>query len=135
LRHLHTAEATLRLIRAEQAEGPARSLALKEAKAACKSLRRVAKADVGALVAAQRLQGTYEWLAGRSKKAESWWHKSLAMAEKLGARYEGALTEFEAGRRLGDRAALDKAAADFEAMGAAFDLKQTQDALGGADEK
>jgi hypothetical protein len=70
---------------------------------------------------ALRLQGTYEWLRGRPKKARTWWEKSRATAAKLGAHYEGALTELEVGRRLGDQAILVKAAAEFEAMGAEYD--------------
>ena len=43
------------------------------------------------------LRGTCEWLRGRPRNAEKWWRRSLDHAEKLGTRYEGALTE------LGDR--------------------------------
>ena len=51
---------------------------------------------------------------------------SLALAARLGARYEGALTELEMGRRLGDRLALERAQAAFEAMGAEHDLAQAR---------
>ena len=64
------------------------------------------------------------------KKAASWWHKSLATAERLGSLYEGSLTELEIGLRLGDRTALEKAAAAFEAMGAAHDLQRALVATG-----
>ena len=80
--------------------------------------------DTTAFVAAARMQGTYEWLRGRPRKAEKWWRRSLDHAEKLGARYEGALTELEIGRRLGDPAALERAALAFEAMGAEHCLAQ-----------
>ena len=86
-------------------------------------------------MAAERLQGTYEWLAGRAKRAETWWRKSLATAERLGARYEGALTELEVGRRLGDPVALERAATAFEAMGAEHDLAQTRALQRGLDEE
>jgi hypothetical protein len=51
-------------------------------------------------------------------------------AERLGARYEGALTELEIGRRLNDRAALERAALAFEAMGAAPNLAEARELLG-----
>ena len=50
------------------------------------------RCDTTAFVPACRMQGTYEWLRGRPRKAEKWWRRSLDHAEKLGARYEGALT-------------------------------------------
>jgi hypothetical protein len=80
--------------------------------------------DTTAFVPAARSQGTYEWLRGRPRNAEKWWQKSLDHAEKLGARYEGALTDLEMGRRLGDRDALERAAAAFAAMGAEHELAQ-----------
>ena len=81
-------------------------------------------------VAAYRLQGAFEWLRGRPRKARAWWRKSLAMAEKLGMRYEGALTELEMGRRLDDRALLEKAAATFADIGAQFDVAQARELTG-----
>ena len=55
------------------------------------------KADVGALVSAYRFTGTYGWLRGNPRKAESWWRKSLTAAERLGACHGVALTELEMG--------------------------------------
>ena len=82
--------------------------------------------DTTAFVPADRLQGTFEWLRGRPRKAEKWWRRSLDHAEKLGARHEGALTQLEIGRLLGDPVALEKAAVAFEAMGAEHRLTQTR---------
>ncbi len=72
------------------------------------------------------MQGTYEWLRGHPDRAQKWWRKSLDLAIKLGARYEGALTCLEIGRRLGDRAELELAEAEFSEMGAAFDLAEVR---------
>ncbi|MCJ7797612.1 MAG: hypothetical protein MUQ56_12780, partial [Thermoleophilia bacterium] len=77
-----------------------------------------------------RMQGTYEWLAGRPRKAEKCWQKSLAVAEELGAGYQEALTRLEIGRRLGDRAELERAEALFGEMGAALDLAEARRLLG-----
>jgi ATP/maltotriose-dependent transcriptional regulator MalT len=129
LRSFRAAQAELWLLRTEKAGETARATALREAKAACRGLRKLAKADISALVPAYRVRGTCEWLCGRHDKAESWWRKSLARAEELGALYEGALTELEVGRRLGDRAALTEAETAFETMGAALDLMQARAAL------
>ncbi len=76
------------------------------------------------------MQGTYEWLRGRPRKAEKCWRKSLDHAEQLGCRYEGALTALEIGRRLGDREQLEHAEAEFADMGAQFFLGQARELLG-----
>ena len=108
----------------EQSEGTGRSARLKEAGRACGAALKQVKVDKTAFVSAARLQGTYEWLRGRPRKAEQWWRRSLEHAGKLGARYEGALTQLEIGRRLRDPVALEKAEAVFETMGAEYELAQ-----------
>jgi class 3 adenylate cyclase/tetratricopeptide (TPR) repeat protein len=130
LRPYHNAWGMLCLTEAEHAQGAARTAALKEARAACRAMRRTATADIGGTVAAFRLQGVYHWLRGRPTKAQAWWRKSLATAERLGMRYEGALTELEMGRRLDDRALLEKAAATFADTGAQFDVAQARELIG-----
>jgi tetratricopeptide (TPR) repeat protein len=125
-RDVWTGHAAATLAAAEQAQGSARSSALNEAKAACRALLKHAKLDIGALVPGYRMQGTYEWLCGHPDKAEKWWRKSLDLAEKLGARLEGAQTYLEIGRRAGDRAALQRAEAEFAQMGAAFELAEAR---------
>ena len=87
----------------EQSEETARGARLKKARRACRAALKQAKVDTTAFVPAARSRGTYEWLRGRPRRAEKWWRRSLDHAAKLGTRYEGALTELEMGRRLGDR--------------------------------
>jgi class 3 adenylate cyclase/tetratricopeptide (TPR) repeat protein len=129
LRSVRIARAELCLLELETAQQASSGGPMGDAKAACRDLRRMAKADVCAYVAAYRLWGTYEWLRGRPGRAESWWRKSVGKAEELGARYEGALSELEIGRLVGDRVALSKAVAAFEAMDATRDLARARDAL------
>src|SRR6476646_5660431 len=57
------------LLQAEQAQGAERAAALKRAQRACASAVKEANLDREALPAAYRLQGTYDWLAGREKAA------------------------------------------------------------------
>jgi tetratricopeptide (TPR) repeat protein len=129
LRGCNTARATLSLLEAETRQRPERTVALREAKAAGRDLQRTARADICGAVPAARTRGSYEWLRGRHRKAEAWWRRSLSMADRLGARYEGALTELEIGRRLDDRSALERAKAAFETIGAEHDLAQTRELL------
>lgn len=126
VRPIWTGNAEAALAMAEQAQGSARSSELKEAEAACRMLLKHGKLDIGALAPGYRMSGTYEWLSGHQRKAEKWWQKSLDMAEKLGARYEGALTHLEIGRRLGDPAELELAETEFSEMGAAYDLAEAR---------
>jgi class 3 adenylate cyclase/tetratricopeptide (TPR) repeat protein len=133
LRSVRVARAELCLVELEKAQETDRAKLQGDAKLACRDLLRMAKADVCAYVAAYRLRGTYEWLRGRPAKASSWWRRSLDKAEVLGASHEGALAELEIGRRLGDRVALSRAEAAFEAMGATLDLGRARDALMGSD--
>jgi len=132
LRAFRVAEMLLALTDAEQAQGTRRQKALREARAACRALRRVGRADICGMVAAQRMDGTYAWVCGRRRRAEHCWRSSLVLAAKLGARYEGALTELEVGRRLGDREALERAVSAFEAMGSTPDLLQARELLAGS---
>jgi tetratricopeptide (TPR) repeat protein len=131
-RNVHTGKAAACLLALEQATDAATKQALKQAKSACRDLLKYCRADVPSLVPAYRMQGAYEYLRGRPSKAEQWWGKSLEHAEKLGARYEGALTQLEIGRRTGDRTALETAEAAFAEMGAQFDLARVRELLDGA---
>ena len=117
------------LMTAERSEGAGRDARLKEARKACRAAFKQAKCDRTAFVPACRTQGTFEWLRGKPRRAEKWWRNSLAHADKLGARYEGALTMLEMGRRLGDRKQLGQAEAAFAEMGAQFRLAQTRELL------
>ena len=123
---LVTGTAAVALATVEHSDGPGRVAALKEAKRACATALKQGRFDTMALVPAYRLQGTHEWLLGRPNKAEKWWGKSLEHAEKLGCRYEGALTMLEWGKQTGDRAQLEHAESEFEAMGCKFFLAQAR---------
>ena len=123
------ARAEVALVVAERAEEATRSVALKELGKACRALRKQARADKTASVPAARLQGTCQWLRGRTRRAQTCWTKSLQAAEQLGCRYQGALTTLEMGHRLGDRGHLEHAGAEFAAMGAGFWLAQTRELL------
>ncbi len=125
-----TASAALHLARLEQAADADREGARRAAKQACRGLLKNSKLDKGGFAPGYRLQGTYEWLLGRPRKAEKCWHKSLAVAEELGARYQEAQTRLEIGRRLGDRVELERAEALFAEMGAALDLADARGLLG-----
>jgi tetratricopeptide (TPR) repeat protein len=128
-RNVRTANAAAALLALERADNADRSGALKEAKTACRDLLREARVDTGALTPAYRMQGTCQWLCGHKGKATNWWGKSLEHAQKLGARYEGALTRLEMGRRLGDRTHLEAAEASLAEMGAAWDLAEARKSL------
>jgi hypothetical protein len=123
---LWTASATLNLARLEQAADADREQARRAADHACRGLLKNSRLDKGGFVPGYRMMGTYEWLAGRPRKAEKCWRKSLTLADQLGARYKEALTRLEIGRRLGDTAELEQAEAMFAEMGAAFDLAETR---------
>ena len=85
-----------------------------------------------------RLWGRLEASRGRTGRALSWWQRSLAVAERLGAEPERARTLLAAGRGLeqaggarvfaGRSAAScgDEAAALFEKLGLDWDLEQAQ---------
>jgi len=115
------------LLAAEQTEGTAaRAHELRKAKRACRVALRQGKFDRLSLVTAFRMQGTYEWLRGKSTKAQQWWQRSLEMAKGLHARYEEALTYLEMGKRMGESAYLKLAESILEEIGAKFDLTQAR---------
>ncbi|MHB8868973.1 MAG: hypothetical protein ACYC6T_17485 [Thermoleophilia bacterium] len=55
---------------------------------------------------------------------------SCDCADRLDARYEATITRCEMGRRLGDRAQLEAAEAEFAEMGATYWLAETRRLLG-----
>jgi tetratricopeptide (TPR) repeat protein len=75
------------------------------------------------------LQGRYEWLHGRSKKAQDWWRRALIQAENTGLRYQEGMVHLEIGRRLGDVEHLHKAESILGEIGAEFDLAVAREAL------
>ena len=96
---------------------------------ACRQALRQGRLDVAEMVRVYRLQGSYEWMRGKAGPARKWWHRSIGLAEKLGARYEMGLTHLEAGRRLGDTVHLQRAEVIFAGMGARLDLEEAQGTL------
>ena len=124
---LHLAQAYL--LSAEQLGEPARGVAMKKAKQACKIALRQAKFDRAAQIAAYRMQGTQEWLRGNPGRAQQWWQRSLGAADALGAMYELGLTYLEMGKFLEDFGHLEKAESIFEELQAKFDWAQAQKLL------
>jgi tetratricopeptide (TPR) repeat protein len=61
-----------------------------------------------------RLQGTYDWLCGKSAAAQNWWQKSLAEAERMGLRYDLGINHLEMGQQLGARHRIEHPKADIE---------------------
>ncbi len=102
---------------------------LKKAGGTCRAALKWGKTFRQGKSEAMRLQGRYEWLKGNTAQAQRWWQKSLAEAETLGMPYELGLTHWEIGRRLGERAHLEKAEAIFAKIGAELDLAQARELL------
>jgi class 3 adenylate cyclase/tetratricopeptide (TPR) repeat protein len=102
---------------------------LRKAKQACKEVLRSARVYRFILPETMMLQGRYEWIRGKPWLAEKWWQKSLKIAEEMGMRHELGMTHLEMGRRLKDRAHLEKAETIFADIGADFDLAHTRKLL------
>ena len=117
------------LLAAERSDGAERAASLTKAKRACRAALKHGKAFRGGLPEAMRLQGTYQWLRGKPAAARKWWGRSIDLAEELGQRYDLGMTHLERGRRLGDRAHLERAEAIFADIGAEWDLAQAREAL------
>jgi tetratricopeptide (TPR) repeat protein len=103
--------------------------ALGRARAAVKTAAKRSKLAVEGRPGACRVRGNVEWLRGRRGAARRWWRRSLQEAESQGAPYKAALTELDAGRRLGDPEHLGRAQALFEELGATWYADQAQSAL------
>ena len=117
------------LIAVEHNDDPESAGWLKKAGKACKVALKQGKVYPPGLPEAMMLRGRYDWLRGKHKAAEKWWLRSLALAEKMGVRYDLARTLLEMGQRLGDRAYLERAEALFTEIGAQWDLVRVQEAL------
>ncbi len=103
--------------------------AFKAAGKASAAAVRQGRLDCDALASALRCRGTYHWLRGHRRRAARSWHKSVAVAERLGARHELALTWLELGSRTGERGRLEEAAAIFAELGAELDLEHAREQL------
>jgi len=128
--YLRTPWAEAYLLAAERAGEAERRDALKEARRACHLALKQGQVFVSGLPSAMRLRGTWEWLRGQPATALRWWQRSLASAEKLGARCDLGMTHLEIGRRTEDRAHLERAEAIFVEIGAQLDLAQARELLG-----
>jgi hypothetical protein len=109
--------AQLHLDLAERASGAERAEALRDARWGCRATASSARIAIQAAPAALRLRGTYEWLRGNAGRARRAWRRSAEQADALGARYDLALTELEAGRWLQDGARIARAEAILEEIG------------------
>jgi tetratricopeptide (TPR) repeat protein len=105
--------------------------ALGRARAAVKTAAKRSKLAVEGRPGACRVRGNVEWLRGRRGAARRWWRRSLQEAESQGAPYKAALTELDAGRRLGDPEHLRRAEARFEELGATWYADRAREALQG----
>jgi tetratricopeptide (TPR) repeat protein len=103
--------------------------ALGRARAAVKTAAKRSKLAVEGKPGACRVRGNAEWLRGREGAARRWWRRSLEEAESQGAPYEAALTELDAGQRLGDAEQLRRAEARFEELEAAWYADRAREAL------
>lgn len=125
------AECRLRI--AELKSGSERTSWLKSARRACRAALKYGKGVRDGVPGATRAKGTYAWLKGDRAAARRWWQRSLVAAEQMGARYDLGVTELEMGRRLNERAHLERAVAILGAIGARRELSRAQEAIAAAD--
>ena len=118
------------LVLAEEVEGAERAAALQKARRACRAAMQQGRLSRDGLPGAYRLRGAYEWLSGQSAAARHWWQRSLAVAQKLGARYDLGLTYHEMGKRMGDTAHLQRADAILGPLRAALELESPEERQG-----
>lgn len=114
--------AMLYLYAAEHDDITQRGTWLKKARQACQSAVRTSSVCVPRIPEALRLRGTYEWLHGNPVAAQKWWEKSVSEAGRMGVLYDVGATYTEMGRRLGDRAYLEKAETVFAKIGSDADV-------------
>lgn len=100
----------------ERAPHEERDGRLEEAATACRAALAQGRWDRTAIAPAERYQGTLEWFRGRHRRALKRWQRSLDHAERLGARYERALTLLEIAARSNGAVARDSAAKAFTSL-------------------
>ena len=110
------------LATAEQAASNDRARALKEAKRVIGAGLGQARITWEGRPGVYRNYGSYEWIRQRPGPARTWWQKSLAAAEKVGAPYEIAKTYLEIGRSSGSAADLERAESIFIDIGSRLHL-------------
>ena len=99
------------VLEAEQVDPSGRTSAFKRAECACQAALKHSRVDRLARPEAMRLQGTCEWLRGRTDAARTWWERSAALAESMGMRYDLGMAHLEMGKRLGERVQMERAEA------------------------
>ncbi len=112
-----------------EADKPQQGAWLKKAARMCRAALRQSCTCRPWLPHALRLQGQYEWLKGKTQKAQRHWQESLEIATEMGARYEAGMTHLEMGRYLRDRVHLEQARDIFAALEAKWDWAQAQSLL------
>ena len=122
------------LLAAAEADPSTSGPTLKRAGRASAAAVRQGRLDCEALAAAHRCRGTYQWLRGRPRRAVRSWRRSIAVAERIGARYELALTWLEIGSRTGERGYLEDAEQVFSELGDELDLAHVRERLGESEE-
>jgi tetratricopeptide (TPR) repeat protein len=100
------------------------------ARQACKTLHNFSRVFPIGKPAAWLYQGNLDWLEGKADNAYKAWRKAISLAEQLAMPYELARAHYELGRFLPlddpqREKHLQAAAAGFERLGAAGDLRRT----------
>ncbi|HET6782084.1 MAG TPA: tetratricopeptide repeat protein, partial [bacterium] len=109
------------LAAAEAARDGSRDAWLKKADRLSREFLTQSKTDIEAVPAAHRLRGQLAWLRGERRQAIQSWQASERVAERLGAKYDLALTAFELGHRTADEVQLRRAQTIFADIGARWD--------------
>ena len=114
------------LAAAEGAGGAAAGGVLSQAKRSLRDAERYVGGARESVPSLYRLRGNHEWLRGRQGPALTWWRRSLADAEALGAPYDQALARLELGRHGGDAGELEEAEALFRRLGATLEVRRIE---------
>jgi tetratricopeptide (TPR) repeat protein len=73
--------------------------------------------------------GWYAWLTGSMSRASVSWEKGLRLANQLEMKYEAAILYFQSGKYQASKSDLQKAAEEFESLGAKYNLEQVMNVL------
>ncbi len=114
------------LLSAEKSDAAKGAEWLRKAGTACAQALKQGKAYLPGMPEAMMLRGRYEWLRGRLGAAEKWWQQSLALAERIGVRYDLGRTLLEIGKRMGEHSYLERAKALFTELSAKWDLARSR---------
>ena len=118
-----TADATVRLALAEQAEATGADAATRQAlrrelRAVCRDTLRTARRMPRYLIEALRLHGNADWLCGAQARARRHWREALALAERWAFPVERARVLLDSGQRTGDSTRVAQAVAVLRQTGA-----------------